>query len=107
MVRLDEAIHYLCPSACFTFIEEDYSTIQWFNNEYEKPTLEEIEIAKQEVEKIKAIEALETEYAIKIAEAKDKLFDAIILDEQTEIAAAKQNYLLIKQELEDKKNAVQ
>ena len=55
-IELSNAIKSLRPTAQFSFIESDYSTITWDVLEGEAPTYKEIEAA---LEKIKADEAKE------------------------------------------------
>lgn len=58
-----KAINKLCPSAEFSFTDDDYSTIQWIVLDGEAPTLAEVEKA------IKAVKADE------IAKAKQAEID--------------------------------
>jgi len=68
---LISAIHALKPGSEFSFIDDDYSTIQWDKLEGKAPTLLEIET---KIEKIKSDEALAE--AVKI-EAKNALFEKL------------------------------
>ena len=76
--ELTKAIHYLKPTAQFSFVESDYSTIKWDVLEGEAPTLAEVEVAHQA---IKAAEAqAEAEAEAKRSAALAKL-EALGLDE--------------------------
>lgn len=107
MAKMHEAILHIYPKAEFTFLEDDYTTLQWFSKELLKPTLGDIVEASKEVDRIKAIAALDEEYEAKFVAIKDKLFNAMILDDQEEITALKAEYATLKQELGDKKSALQ
>lgn len=106
MARLHEALLHICKDAQFTFLEDDYSTIEWLCDEIPMPTFNEVEQARIEVDKLKAIEKLETEYTEKVVVVKDKLFNAMMLDDQTQIAAAKAEYAQLTSELTAAKAAI-
>jgi hypothetical protein len=57
-IYLVKAIQQLCPSAEFSFIEDDYSTIKWDILEGDAPTQAEIDAA---IEQIKANEVSQAE----------------------------------------------
>ena len=57
--ELTKAIQYLKPTAEFSFIEDDYSTIKWDVLEGKAPTIAELEAALIEVNAAEAAEAAE------------------------------------------------
>ena len=63
-----ECILELVPGAEFTMIENDYSSIIWQNNNYIKPTEEEILIKKAELENLYPLKLLREERFFKIME---------------------------------------
>ena len=63
-----ECILELVPGAEFTMIENDYSSIIWQNNNYIKPTEEEILIKKAELENLFPLKILRNERLFKIME---------------------------------------
>jgi len=63
-----ECILELVPGAEFTMIENDYITIIWQNNNYIKPTEEEILIKKAELENLFPLKILRNERLFKIME---------------------------------------
>jgi hypothetical protein len=70
-----KAITKLRPTAQYTFIEDDYSSIEWFSLEGDAPTAKEIADA------IKAIEAEETAAAITAAATKAALLERLGITE--------------------------
>lgn len=107
MAKMHEAILHIYPDAEFTFLEEDYTTLQWLSKEYLKPTLGDIQQAAIEVDKINAIEDIDKEYEAKFATIKDELFHALMVDDQEELAVLKARYADLKKEVSDKKEALQ
>lgn len=69
--ELSKAIKFLRPTAQFSFIESDYTSIKWDFLDGEVPTYEELEIA---LEKIKATE---TEQAALKLSAKESLLERL------------------------------
>ena len=65
MSYLAKAIFKLCPSAEFSFTEEDYSTIKWDVLDQDAPTQSEIDSAIEEVKQE------ETQSKINASAAKD------------------------------------
>ena len=63
-----ECILELVPGAEFTMIENDYSSIIWQNDNYIKPTEEEILIKKAELENLFPLKILRNERLFKIME---------------------------------------
>ena len=63
-----ECILEFVPGAEFTMIENDYSTIIWQNDNYIKPTEEEILIKKAELENLFPLKILRNERLFKIME---------------------------------------
>lgn len=101
MIKIHEAILYLYPHSEFSLLEDNYETLQWYSTEYQKPTLEEIEQAKLELSKQKLIDKNKADYNIKINVIKDKLFEAIMLDDKEEQIKLKLEYAKLKAEVEN------
>ena len=100
MATLEEAIHYIYPNAEFSYLEDDYNTIKWINLPGTAPTIEEIRQTMIIIDKNKAIMNIENEYSNKMSIIKNKLFDAMMVDNQEDISAAKIEYSRLKTELE-------
>jgi len=75
MEYLGKAIKYLKPTAQFSFIDNDYSTIKWDILEGEAPTKKEIDDA---IKQVKADEIAETKSK---ALAKSALLDKLNITE--------------------------
>ena len=95
-----ECILELVPGAEFTMIENDYSTIIWQNDNYIKPTEEEILIKKAELENLFPLKILRNERLFKIMET-DKYG---LADYPFSSDTKKQEWLAYRQALRDLPN---
>lgn len=96
MIKIHEAILYLYPKSEFSLLEDNYETLEWYSTEYQKPTFEEIEQAKLELSKQRLIAKSKLDYDTKIDIIKNKLLEAIILDDEEEQIKLKAEYAKLK-----------
>jgi len=68
--EIAKAIQFLKPNSGFYFTETDYSTIQWENLEGNAPTIQELEVALEQIKESEAQKEATKAAAKATAEAK-------------------------------------